>query len=253
MNANSKIGIFDSGIGGVTVLKEILQVLPKENYMYYSDSINNPYGDKLDSEINRNCEKIVQFLIENDCKAIVIACNTATAKSAEYLRKKYKNIPIIGIEPGYKMVYDNAKNGETLIMATAGTSESEKFHKLYDKYNNHKTTILSCSGLAELIEKDDKENLEKYLQNLLGKYRGEVQNIVLGCTHYPLIKKEIANVVGKVNFFDGSKGVADQVKNVLEKSNFLNNNGTGSIIFKDSSKSKDKEIRFYNILNGGKE
>ena len=106
MNKNKAIGIFDSGIGGVTVLKEILKILPNENYIYYSDSRNNPYGDKSDKQINELCENIVELFIKQKCKAIVIACNTASAKSAQYLRDKYQDIPFIAIEPAYKMVYD---------------------------------------------------------------------------------------------------------------------------------------------------
>ena len=106
MNKNGKIGIFDSGIGGVTVLKEILKILPNENYIYFSDSKNNPYGDKTDEQINYLCEKIVKLFIKENCKAIVIACNTASAKSAKYLREKYPNMKFIAIEPAYKMVHD---------------------------------------------------------------------------------------------------------------------------------------------------
>lgn len=173
------IGIFDSGIGGVTVLKEILKVLPNENYIYYSDSKNNPYGDKKDNEILEICDNIVKYLISRKCKAIVIACNTASAKAVSYLRDKYKDIPIIAIEPAYKMVHDYAYNEPTLVMATKGTIESEKFNALYNKYDNHKTIILPCIGLADIIEEDNKEIIEKYLTSLLEKYKGKVKNVVL--------------------------------------------------------------------------
>ena len=131
MNKNEAIGIFDSGIGGVTVLREILKALPNEDYIYYSDSKNNPYGDKSDKQINELCENIVNLFIKRKCKAIVIACNTASAKSVQYLREKYTNMPFIAIEPAYKMVYDYAYNESTLVMATKGTIESEKFNLLY--------------------------------------------------------------------------------------------------------------------------
>ena len=173
------IGIFDSGIGGVTVLKEIIKEIPNENYIYYSDSKNNPYGDKKDNEILRICDNIVKYLINKDCKVIVIACNTASAKAVSYLRNKYKNIPFIAIEPAYKMVHDFAYNEQTLVMATKGTIESEKFNILYNKYDNHKTTILPCIGLADLIEEGNKEKIEKYLKDLLEKYKGKVKNVVL--------------------------------------------------------------------------
>lgn len=181
MNEETKgnIGIFDSGIGGVTVLREIVKILPNENYIYYSDSINNPYGDRKQEEIIEICDKIVQNLLKKNCKAIVIACNTASAVAAKYLRENYKEIPIIAIEPAYKMVYDYAYDNPTLVMATKGTIESEKFNILYNKYDNHKTELLECVGLADVIEEGNEEKIKKYLKENIGKYKGKVQNVVL--------------------------------------------------------------------------
>ena len=176
---NKPIGIFDSGIGGVTVLKEIMKIIPNEKFIYFSDSKNNPYGDKKDSEIKTRCDEITKFLIEKGCKSIVIACNTASARAASFLREKYKDIPIIAIEPAYKMVYDYAYEKTTLVMATKGTIESEKFNLLYHKYNNYKTYILPCVGLADIIEKGNKEELIKYLNKNIGIYKGKVGNLVL--------------------------------------------------------------------------
>ena len=134
MKKNKPIGIFDSGIGGVTVLKEIIKILPNENYIYYSDSKNNPYGDKSDEEIINLCDNIIKMMLEKNCKAIVIACNTASAKAAKFLRQKYKELPIIAIEPAYKMVHDYSYDKPTLVMATKGTIESEKFNILFKKF-----------------------------------------------------------------------------------------------------------------------
>ena len=144
MNKQGKIGIFDSGIGGVTVLKEILKILPKENYFYYSDSKNNPYGERQNNEIKAICDNITNYLLKKNCKIIVIACNTASAKAVKFLREKHKDITFIAIEPAYKMVYDYAYDKPTLVMATKGTIESEKFNLLLKKYDNHKTFLLSC-------------------------------------------------------------------------------------------------------------
>lgn len=249
MLKNEAIGIFDSGIGGVTVLNEILKILPNENYIYYSDSKNNPYGDKSDKEINEICENIVKFLIEKRCKAIVIACNTASAKSVRYLRNKYKNIPIIAIEPAYKMVYDYAYEDPTLVLATKGTIESEKFNLLYHKYDNYKTILLQCVGLADIIEKDEKEKVEIYLKQNLLEYKGKIKNVVLGCTHYPLIKNEIEKVLGKVKFFNGAPYLAKHLKEILEEQNLLNNkNEKGYIEFIDSSNNEQKKKRFFEIV-----
>ncbi len=243
-----KIGVFDSGIGGVTVLKEIVKFLPYEDYIYFSDSIHNPYGEKDDNTIIKICDNITQTLINQNCKCIVIACNTASAKAAKYLRNKYSNIPIIAIEPAYKMVYDYAYNKPTLVMATKGTIESEKFHMLYKKYDNHKTYLLPCVGLADIIEDGNFEKIRKYLEENISKYKGKVENVVLGCTHYPLITKEIKDILGDVQFFHGATNLAKHLKDVLEEKNLLENN-RGNIQFIDSQKSKQKQERFFNILS----
>lgn len=248
---SNKIGVFDSGIGGVTVLKEILKVLPKEDYIYYSDSKNNPYGDKTEEQIIEYSDNIMKILLKENCDAIVIACNTASAKAANFLRNKYNKIPIIAIEPAYKMVHDFAYNEPTLVMATRATIESEKFNLLYNKYNNHKTELLSCIGLADIIETGNKENLEKYLRENLEKYKGKVKNVVLGCTHYPIIKNEIMNTLGDVEFFDGSFKLAQHLKNILEKNREIGK-GTGKIEFIDSQDKKEKKDKFFEILNYNK-
>lgn len=249
----NKIGIFDSGIGGVTVLEEILKILPNENYIYYSDSKNNPYGDKSDQEIIKIADNIVSNLIEYGCKAIVIACNTASAKASQYLRKKYCDIPIIVIEPAYKMINDYANSEETLIIATKATIESEKFKNLYNRYNNDNTYVIACSGLADLIENHDQLKIKNYLKENLREYATKVKNVVLGCTHYVLIKEELREILGDITFFEGSVGVANNLKRVLTEKDLLSsNNLRGSIIFKDSNLKEsvriDKENRFYKYL-----
>lgn len=247
MIKGGKIGVFDSGIGGVTVLKEIIKLLPNEDYIYYSDSKNNPYGDKDNDKIIKCCERITEFFIENNCKIIVIACNTASAKAAEHLRKKYQNLPFVAIEPAYKMVHDFSYEENTLVMATKGTIESENFNLLYNKYNNNKTELLPCVGLAEIIENNNEQAIKEYLEKNLKKYKGKIKNVVLGCTHYPLIKNEIRNVLGEVEFFDGAPNTAKHLKDILEKNKMLENN-KGEIIFIDSSHDKEKEKRFFEII-----
>ena len=249
MNTKESIGIFDSGIGGVTVLKEILKLLPNENYLYYSDSANNPYGDKSKEEINGLCRKIVDFFITKHCKAIVIACNTASAISAQYLRDTYPHLPIFAIEPAYKMVYDYSYNNPTLIMATKGTIESEKFNLLYHKYDNHKTILLPCIGLANLIEEGSKEKVDQYLLEHLEPYKGKIKNIVLGCTHYPLIQDSIEKILGNVEFYNGAPYLAKHLRDVLAESNLLNPSTLpGNVEFIDSSYSSSKRERFFKFL-----
>lgn len=250
MNKTGKIGVFDSGIGGVTVLREIIKILPNENYIYYSDSKNNPYGDKTDEEIEKLCDNIIQHLFKENCKIIVIACNTASSKVAKKVREKYVNIPFIAIEPAYKMVYDYAYDKPTLIMATKGTINSEKFNLLLKKYNNHKTYLLPCVGLADKIEQGKKEEIKKYLSQNIGIYKGKIENVVLGCTHYPLIQKEIQEVLGQVQFFNGAPNLAKHLKDVLEEKNMLNTFGEGKIEFEDSQGLEEKRKRFFEILKG---
>ncbi|MCM1285406.1 MAG: glutamate racemase [Acetobacter sp.] len=254
MSSNAKIGFLDSGIGGVTVLRETVKLLPNEDYVFFSDSINNPYGDKSDEEIIARCDEIVNLLVnKKGCKAVVVACNTASAKAVKALREKYTDIPIVAIEPAYKMVHDNNPDGFTLIMATKGTAGSEKFRRLYYSYYNHKTSLLACVGLADLIEQDKKDELDKYLEEHLSAYRGKAQNVVLGCTHYPLVKKNISNILGNVQFFDGSQGVSKRLKFILEEKNLLTESRGGfTVDFIDSSADKkqqeQKKERFFKLL-----
>ena len=254
MSSYDPVGFFDSGIGGVTVLKEALRLLPSENYGFFSDSKNNPYGDKSDGEIIARSAEITRFLIkEKHCKAIVIACNTASAKAAKSLRARFPGIPVAAIEPAYKVVHDENPKGATLIMATKGTIKSEKFRRLYYSYYDHKTSIHSCPGLADLIEKGNEEEVLDHLKKALAPYRGKVQNVVLGCTHYPLAKNEITAVLGDVHFFDGAPGIAKRLKYLLQKNDILNDGGTaGNIEFIDSAENeeirKETTARFYSLL-----
>lgn len=247
----TKIGFLDSGIGGVTVLKECIKLNPNFEYIYYSDSMNNPYGDKNYDELIMIVDKIVCKLINDGCMIIVLACNTASCICASYLREKYKDIKFIAIEPAIKLVYDMGNADNTLIMATKGTMDSEKFHILYDKYGGNNCYLLSCVGLANLIEKGNVLELENYLIENLKKYSGKVTSVVLGCTHYPLIKDEIRKVLGDVEFYDGSVGVAKQLVRII-KDNEYNGNGY-SISFIDSSDDKGKKDRFFEILEGNYE
>lgn len=249
---NNPIGFLDSGIGGVTVLREAVKLLPNENYFFFSDSAHNPYGDKTDEEIIKRCDEIVGLMIEKNCKAVVLACNTASAKAVGFLRKKY-SFPIVAIEPAYKMVHDFNPNGATLVMATKGTIESEKFHKLFYKYYNENTALMPCVGLADIIEKGDKAEIEDYLNKNFAEYVGLIDNVVLGCTHYPLIKDEIRAVLGDVKFFDGAVGVSKQLKKVLSENDLLSSSqALGNIEFVDSSADEKvryaKQNRFFELL-----
>lgn len=241
------IGVIDSGIGGITVLKEIIKILPKQKYIYYSDSINNPYGEKNEDELFSIADKIVLFLINKGCKIIVLACNTISMLCQDKLIKKYPEIIFIETHPAYELVQKMHLKGSTLIMATKATIESNKFKKIYSKYNDNKTLMVACSGLAELIENNKTNEIDKYLNETISRYIG-VSNVVLGCTHYPLISKNICKILGNVIFLDSSKIVAIKLKKILIQNNMINSSDNLEIKFYDSSDNKYKENRFYNIL-----
>ena len=242
------IGVIDSGVGGVSVLREIIKRGINAKFIYYSDSVNNPYGDKSDIEVYSIVKKIVEYLLNVGCITIVIACNTASAICVKRLRIEYPDILFIAIEPAYKMVYDYNREGKTLVMATEGTIKSEKFLALYNKYNNHKTILLPCKGLAELIEEGNEDKINQYLVSKLNKYK-DIDNVVLGCTHYPLIKNNIKNIIGEVKFFDGSLGVSWELIRQLKKRGITFDNKSYSVEFIDSSGDISKKMRFRNLLN----
>ena len=242
----TRIGFLDSGIGGVTVLRECIKLLPEFEYIYYSDSINNPYGDKSKKEILCIVSNIVEYLISKGCYVIVIACNTASAMCVDELRKRYPNIFFVAIEPAIKLAYD-VNNGGTLILTTKGTMDSNRFRELFTKYKRDDFYLKSCSGLANLIENDEFDNIYDYLIDNLSIYRGLVNSVVLGCTHYPLIKREISKVLGDVTFYDGSVGVAKRLKDIVCNNKF-NISGDGKVLFVDSSNSIFRESRFKKLL-----
>ena len=247
---NNKIGVFDSGIGGLSVLKEMVKILPNEDYLYYGDSINNPYGEKTQEELFEIACKVVDYLISKECKIIVIACNTATTACISMLREKYKDMIFVGTVPAIKVAYDkNYKN--TIILSTKYTNNSAKVKELIHDYTKDDQNIILISGksLAHLIDINDMDSIRTLLKELLSHYNGVADSIVLGCTHYPLVKKEIQKVLPDVAILDGSVGVANEVKHQLEKHNLLNPSiNKGSIIIENS---KDQELvnRSYEILN----
>lgn len=212
---NRPICFFDSGIGGATVLKEVVKLLPNEGYIYYADSNNNPYGEKTREELFSIVDDIVIKLLEYNPKAIVCACNTATAMVLNDIRKKYPDVVFIGTEPAVKVVFDKYKDKKTIVLTTKGTGESKRFLELFDRYKTDKCTLIPAPELANLIEND--KDPSSYLHNLLKNYIG-TEVVVLGCTHFPLVKKEISKVLGNVIFVDGSIGIANRLFSLIKKS-----------------------------------
>ena len=223
---NKKIGVFDSGIGGLTTLEEIRKILPNEDYIFYADSKNNPYGEKTKEELFKITENIVDKLLIENVKIIVIACNTATTNCIEHLRNKYKDMIFVGTEPAIKVACDNNYK-TTLVMATPGTISSDRIQELIEKNqkDNEKIYLVPCDGLANAIETNNEERIDKLLHENLDKYKNyKIDAIVLGCTHYPIIKDKIQEFFQNATLIDGNIGVAKQVKYQLEKNNLLSNN-----------------------------
>lgn len=243
MKYKDYIGVFDSGVGGLTVLKELLNILPNENYIFFGDSLNSPYGDKTKKEIIGLSKHIVKYLIDNGVKAIVIACNTATSAAAKELRKKYPNIPILGIQPAIKPAQIEHPNEKILVMATDATIRL----KNYDKKNN--IIPIACHNLAEAIE--NSIDVTYLLNRYLSPYKNKSSVVVLGCTHYPFVKEDITKVLGKVTFYDGAHATALNLKKQLEKKDILNpNKKKGKVIFESSNKKEKRYKEFlkkYNI------
>ena len=244
----SKIGVFDSGLGGLSVLKEMMKVLPNEDFLFYEDSLNNPYGVKDEDELLEITSKIVDYLLDNDCKIIVIACNTATTCCMKALREKYPNTIFVGTVPAIKVAYDNNYKN-TIILSTPYTTKSKRVEELLNDYTREDQIITNISGenLANLIELDKHDEIMELLHRLLDDYKDRADSLVLGCTHYSLIKAEINEVLPNTVLLDGCLGVANEVKHQLEEHNLLeNNSGSLEIV---NSKSDDLIKRSYEILN----
>ena len=212
------IGVYDSGLGAITVLSHLLKELPNEEFLCLIDNENAPYGEKEKEVLDKIITKNIETLIDKGCKIIAIACNTASTFVSD-LRKKF-DIPIVAIEPAIKMVYDNDKDERTLVLATPYTIQSEKFKNLFYQYSNDKFILLPCPNLASLIEEYDYEKLRTYLKELLTPYK-DIKQVVLGCTHYPLIKKELQEFLPHALLYDGGKGVSLQTKRVLVEKGLL--------------------------------
>lgn len=225
---NSPIGVFDSGIGGLTVLKKIIEILPNEKYIYYADTDNVPYGTKPKEEVKKYINNAVKFLISKNVKAIVIACNTATSIAVKDLRNTY-DIPIIGIEPAAKPAVENRGSKRVLIMATPTTIKEEKLKYLLNQLEAEDSVdLIAMPKLVEFAENGDfkSEKVTKYIQEQLKEYNLEdYSELVLGCTHFPFFKEVLSEIFSNdTQIIDGSLGVANRLRSVLEEKELIGNN-----------------------------
>lgn len=216
---NRPIGFFDSGLGGLSVLRDAIALMPEENYLYYGDTAHAPYGSRSLEEIRELTLRGVSYLTSENIKALVIACNTATSAAIDTLRAKL-DIPVIGMEPAIKPALQYAGEGKVLVMATPATMRFSKFHDLVEKFHGEdKIITLPCPELASLIEKNALEDccLDPYLDELFAPYQSQtIDAIVLGCTHYIFIKDKIsAHFPAATHLFDGNAGTVNRLKAVL--------------------------------------
>ncbi len=258
MNKSGFIGVIDSGIGGLSVLNELLKILPNENYIYYADIKNCPYGEKTSEEIQKLTFATVNTLVDSGAKAIVIACNTATGSAVAAIREKYDKFPIIGIEPAIKPAVTCLPGQNIAVLATPLTIKQEKFKKLYTAMSDSANVIpIPCPNLASLIENNfsDKKLITDYLYNVLRDFLPDkLDGIVLGCTHFTFIKNHILALLPNVKLFDGNEGTAKQTKHLLDTYGLTADRKIGNFEIMTSGNQHNtaefnlKSIHFLNLL-----
>ena len=241
------IAVFDSGVGGISVLRALRALMPNEDYWYYGDSANAPYGTKSLEEVRRLTVLQVDRFVEEGAKAVVVACNTATSAAVRFLREKYPSVPLIGIEPALKPAVLSGNHPNVVVMATPMTLREEKFHNLMERYLGMAHIIpLPCPGLMEYIEHGDIHSveLEQFLRRLFEPF--EIQKldaVVLGCTHYPFVSRELQKVLGEnVRLFEGGPGTARETKRRIAEAGLLKESEEeGTILFENSADSPEKQ------------
>jgi glutamate racemase len=250
------IGVFDSGVGGISVLRELVRIMPNENYIYYGDSGNAPYGTKTLEEVRTLTRAHANELFSRGAKGLVVACNTATSAAVRILREEYPQIPIVGIEPAVKPAVSFMEHPRVLVMATPMTIREEKFKRLMAQYEDRGEILpLPCPGLMNFVERGDLdgEDVRKYLTELLFEFReNPVDAVVLGCTHYPFLREQIAATLGgNVRIFDGGEGTAREMRRRLGVAGLLSDAQTrGEVIFDNSLDGEQKKgkIRLCRLL-----
>ena len=238
--ADRPIGVFDSGQGGLTVLSRLVDLMPNEDYVFYGDSANAPYGVKSKEEVYQLAKRVVDELIDkHQVKAVMIACNTATSAAADRLRREY-SLPIIGIEPAVKPAAEENPGRQVVAMATPLTLEQDKFNQLVAECVEPGQVVkVPAPKLVELIEKGktDSPAIYQYLEELLAPYAGKAAGVVLGCTHFPFAKQAIQEILGpQAKVYDGAIGAAAEVKRQLASRDELNaSSQPGQILFENSA------------------
>ena len=245
------IGIYDSGVGGVSVLAEAARLLPEEHFIYYGDSANAPYGTKSEDEIKKLSLDCGEFLYQKGVKAIVIACNTATSIVVQAMRERY-SIPIISMEPAVKPAMQARNSGEVLVFATPATLHQERYRYLLRKLGAEKSVHnIECAQLADMVETGNLSDphIRAYLCDKLLPFRGKaIDGLVIGCTHYSFLTEALQDVAKKLcggacEIYDGRFGTSRHLRDVLKENNLLNHSGSrGMIEFYTSGHSHETDI-----------
>ena len=249
------IGVFDSGLGGISVLRELVRLMPGENYIYYGDSANAPYGTRPLEEIRELSMVVAEYLISRGVKALVVACNTATSACVRLLRGMYPDMPIVGLEPAVKPATLTHPGGLVAVLATEMTLKQPKFAALFDRYKDQANLVpVPASELVEFVERDelDSPQLEATIDMILKRslHDQTPDAIVLGCTHFPFVRKAIEKVAHQSDVFDGSEGAARYCKTLLAEKDLLNPaEMDGDIEIMNSSGDVDKIMLSYELLD----
>ena len=239
-DCRAPVAVFDSGLGGISVLRELVRTLPRENYLYFGDSLHAPYGTKTPQEVVDLSLQAADRLLSQGAKALVGACNTATSAAIRTLRKTYPELAIVGTEPAIKPAAERHPGGRILMLATAMTVQEEKFQRLKAQYDEQAQIIpIACSGLMEYVEQGILRGaeVEGYLLDKLEPYlKVPIDAVVLGCTHYPFLRGAIRRIVGRrPEIIDGSIGIARQLERRLEEQGLLNpGDVSGKVEFQNS-------------------
>lgn len=234
MSNKNPIGLFDSGVGGTSIWKEVHALLPSESTFYLADSKNAPYGQKTQEEIIELSKKNTEFLLNQNCKMIIVACNTATTNAIKTLRNTY-DVPFIGIEPAIKPAALQSKTSCIGILATQGTLNSELFHKNVALYSDVKIIEQIGFGLVQLIESGNMYSdemtmlLKEYLTPMVEQ---NIDHLVLGCTHYPYLIPQIQKLIpSHIKIIDSGEAVAKQTKHILESNHLFNHSNEVTTTF----------------------
>jgi len=250
------IAVFDSGVGGISVLRQLRKLMPGEKYIYFGDSANAPYGSRPTEEVRQlSLAAAEKLTTEYPVKALVVACNTATAAAIRQLRAAYPSLIVVGIEPALKLAADNFPGGHLGVLATEVTLREEKFDALVHRFEETCTVHkIPAPGVVDLIEagKNDSPEMLALLERILAPYVGKLDALVLGCTHYPFVTRNIASIMGpKTQLLHGGRGTARETRRRLEAAGLLRE-GEGSVEIISSSPDPKMLRLSHALLEGGK-